>query len=325
MSDKRMMLSSKNRISVIIATRNRAKALKNISLRSLARQTYRDFEVIVWDASDDDLSQKVVMGFKGKNQSIDIKFFRAPRKGLASQRNDAVNIALGEIVFFIDDDSEVSPEGLDSVLKEFDDSQVFGVGLSLKSMGVNNDSEKYSLFRKVYCNIFKLYNRYASFRKIYPSGWNGMNSLFDHPGEAQWLSGCSMACRKEIFNRFNFEERLEKFGGYAFGEDVQFSSRLFMNGMKMVIAENGYVIHHWVAGDWLDDKSKVAARIYNHFIMWKTVMFKHSKISILNFTWSLIGEIIYQFSMSLYSRNTERIKGIKMGLKAILNSSNSKV
>ena len=98
-----------------------------------------------------------------------------------------------------------------------------------------------------------------------------------------------------------------------------------MNGMKMVIAENGYVIHHWVAGIRVDDKLKVAARIYNHFIVWKTVIFKHNKISILNFTWSLIGEIIYQFSMSLYSKNTERIKGIKMGLKAILNSSNKKV
>ncbi len=314
-----------NKISVIILTRNRVKALKNISLRSLTKQTYRKFEVIVWDASDDDLSQKVVMGFKGKSQSINIKYFKAPRKGIASQRNDAVKTALGEIVFFIDDDSEVSPEGLDSVLKEFDDSQVFGVGLSLKSMGVNNDSEKYSLFRKIYCNIFKLYNRYASFRKIYPSGWNGMNSFFDHPGEAQWLSGCSMAYRKEIFNRFNFEERLEKFGGYTVNDDVQFSSRLFMNGMKMIIAENGYIIHHRVDGGRLDDKSKVAARIYNHFVMWKTVIFKHSKISIFNFTWSLLGEIIYQFSMSLCSKNTERIKGIKMGLKAILNSPNNKV
>lgn len=321
-----MILSSKNRISVIIATRNRAKALKNISLRSLTKQTYRNFEVIVWDASDDDLSQKVVMGFKGKSQSIDIKFFKAPRKGSASQRNDAVNTALGGIVFFIDDDCEVSPNGLDSVLKEFDDPQVFGVGLSLKNMGVNHDSEKYSLFRKIYCDIFKLYSRYASFRKIYPSGWHGMNSFFDHPGEAQWLSGGSMAYRKEVFNKFNFEERLEKFSDYALGEDVQFSSRLFMNGMKMVIAENGYVIHHGLAGIRFDgNKSEVAARIHNHFVMWKTVIFKHSKISILSFTWSLIGEIIYQFSMSLCSKNTERIKGIKMGLKAILNSPNNKV
>ena len=320
-----MILSSKNRISVIISTKNRAKALENISLRSLAKQTYRNFEVIVWDASDDDLSKKAVMGFKRKNQSIDIKFFKAPRKGAVSQRNDAVNTALGGKVFFVDDDCEVSPNGLDSVLKEFDDPQVFGVGLSLKNMGVNHDNEKYSLFRKTYCDIFKLCNRYASFREIYASGWNGMNLFFDHPGEAQWLSGGSMAYRKEVFNKFNFEERLEKFSDYALGEDVQFSSRLFINGMKMVIAENGYVIHHWVAGIRFDDKLKVAARIYNHFVMWKTVIFKHSKISILNFTWSLIGEIIYQFFMSLCSKNTERIKGIKMGLKAILNSPNNKV
>ena len=56
MNDKYMVLSSMNKISVIIATRNRAKALKNISVRSLIKQTYRNFEVIVWDASDNDLS-----------------------------------------------------------------------------------------------------------------------------------------------------------------------------------------------------------------------------------------------------------------------------
>ena len=53
-------------ISVIIATLNRAKALKELSLRSLLKQTYRDFEVIVWDASDWDDSRVLCESLAGE-------------------------------------------------------------------------------------------------------------------------------------------------------------------------------------------------------------------------------------------------------------------
>jgi len=46
-------------ISVIIATKNRDAALRDISLPSLLAQDTVDFEVIIWDASDSDRSEKV--------------------------------------------------------------------------------------------------------------------------------------------------------------------------------------------------------------------------------------------------------------------------
>jgi len=45
------------KISVVIATRNRSDALETISLPSLAKQDFKDFEVIIWDGSDDDKSK----------------------------------------------------------------------------------------------------------------------------------------------------------------------------------------------------------------------------------------------------------------------------
>jgi glycosyltransferase involved in cell wall biosynthesis len=50
-------------LSVMIATKNRAEELRTISLPSLAKQDTRDFEVIVWDASEDDASQVAVEAF----------------------------------------------------------------------------------------------------------------------------------------------------------------------------------------------------------------------------------------------------------------------
>jgi len=83
------------KISVIIATRNRADALEKISLPSLAKQDFKDFEVIIWDASDDDKSKIVVENFIQSHPDMIVRYFKAPRVGSASQRNDAVKVARG--------------------------------------------------------------------------------------------------------------------------------------------------------------------------------------------------------------------------------------
>ena len=104
-------------VSVIIATRNRSEALETISLPSLAKQSFKDFEVIIWDASDDDKSKVVVKNFIKSHPDMVVRYFKAPRTGLPSQRNDAVKVAKGEIIYFIDDDSELSVDAIEIVFK----------------------------------------------------------------------------------------------------------------------------------------------------------------------------------------------------------------
>ena len=307
------------KISVIIATMNRADALKEISLPSLAEQDFKDFEVIIWDASDDDSSKKVVEGFKKKHLDMDVKYFKAPRKGLASQRNDAVKVANGDIVFFIDDDSEVSKDGLEALHKEFSlNKDVYGVGLRLKpssnkfftrSMKVN--------IREFYNCFFRLSNSISSKRKVYLSGWAAMPRE-DKSGKAEWLSGGSVAYKRTIFSDFFFQEELERFGGYALGEDVYFSHLLLRNGFSLMISSEGHVIHHAVGGGRLENEKKVAARFYNQYLIWRNVIFPRKKLSYFVYLWSLIGEIIFYGLTGLHPRKRERLRGMKMGIKSIL-------
>ncbi|MGC8533888.1 MAG: glycosyltransferase family 2 protein, partial [Candidatus Parvarchaeum sp.] len=122
------------KISVIIATRNRADALETISLPSLLKQDFKDFEVIIWDASDDDKSKNVVEKFIQSYPDMIIRYFKAPRAGLASQRNDAVKMAKGDIIFFIDDDSKVSKDGLTAIYEAFQcNKDIIGVTLPFSS------------------------------------------------------------------------------------------------------------------------------------------------------------------------------------------------
>lgn len=84
-------------LSVIIATKDRADALRDISLPSLLRQDTDGFEVIVWDASETDDSRVVAESFAPRfaERGINFTFAKAPRAGLTSQRNDAVKSARG--------------------------------------------------------------------------------------------------------------------------------------------------------------------------------------------------------------------------------------
>lgn len=116
-------------ITVIIATRNRANELKTISLPSLIKQQGAQFDVLVWDSSDTNESECVCGEFAKRFETagIDFAYVQAPRRGLPSQRNDAIRSAKGDVVFFIDDDAMVG-HGCIKVLSDYFDSYPWLMG-----------------------------------------------------------------------------------------------------------------------------------------------------------------------------------------------------
>ena len=120
-----MALNNDPQITVIIATKNRAKAVAEISFPSLLTQTFRNFEVIIWDASTDSAAESVCSGYLHCFEKIGVPFryYQAPRSGLAAQRNDAVKRAKGEIIAFFDDDSELSNNAIEVIHQNFISNQ----------------------------------------------------------------------------------------------------------------------------------------------------------------------------------------------------------
>ena len=88
----KMGINNIPQITVIIATKNRADALDKICFPPLLTQTFRNFEVIIWDASTDSAAESVCSGYLHCFEKIGVPFryYQAPRSGLAAQRNDAV-------------------------------------------------------------------------------------------------------------------------------------------------------------------------------------------------------------------------------------------
>jgi glycosyltransferase involved in cell wall biosynthesis len=274
-------------ISVIIATRNRAEALRTISLPSLARQDAQNFEVLIWDASEDDVPRRTVEDFALIHPNLKVRYFKAPRAGLCSQRNDAVKEARGEFVFFIDDDSEVSPDGITALSDLFaKQGDITGGALPLRyewpvKRGGARIGRVVSAILSCYLKVF-----YTSPRL------SGTFSAIPHnkPGPVEDLWGCDMAYRKSIFRDHSFDERLQRYGGYALWEDRLFSHRLHMRGHVLCIAGHGLVVHRGMAGDRVGstvDSGRIMA--YNAGIVWKSGFFPFNEWSVVFFLWARIG------------------------------------
>lgn len=280
------------RLSVVIATLNRADALRDISLPSLLRQNTRDFEIVVWDASDDAASQELcaLLSENFTHNGIALKYCRAPRKGLASQRNDAVSTTTGEALFFIDDDCEVSVDAVCAIQNCFA-SFPWLPGVGLPMLNKTTVSGNSALLQFASC-LFGMKNRQLK-RLINKSGGLSL-PVKDLPGPAEWLSGGSMAYRRSVFAKVRFDERLEIFGGYALGEDVDFSHRVMLEfGQPHMIAPQGYVVHHAASGGGRNiGLNKIAAHFFNPRLMRQNFAAYGKRFALRHRLWAAIGTIL---------------------------------
>ena len=279
-------------VSVVIATKDRAEQLRTICLPSLAGQhSAPQFEVIVWDASENDKSKRVVEGFVASHDGLTLRYFKAPRVGLSAQRNDAVTEAKGEIVFFIDDDSEVSPDGISTLAEMFaENRRIVGGCLPLDyrwppeaelATAIKKTSGFGSWLAAVYSRVFEPSKRATGYFPPIPPV---------RPGPISYLFGCDMAFRKCVFSTHRFEERLQRFSSYVMCDDLIFSRVLMRQGLELQVAEKGCVIH-WAAPGGRVKFGFNSGRVegYDAGLVWWVSVFPWARWTVFPFVWARLG------------------------------------
>jgi glycosyltransferase involved in cell wall biosynthesis len=89
------------KVSILIPTYNQPDYLRN-ALDSIVCQTYKNFEVIITDDSEDTVIKSVVDEFSTK---LDIKYFKNPvRKGSPGNWNEAISKSSGHYIKFLHHD-----------------------------------------------------------------------------------------------------------------------------------------------------------------------------------------------------------------------------
>lgn len=134
------LVASNPFISVVIPTLNRYEYLAAV-LKDLENQTYKNFEVIIVDQTDD---------FKAafyEGWNLDLKFWFQEEKALWKARNEAIQSAKGAYVLLYDDDSLVENDWIYEHLKCLDFYQAdLSSGVSISAVGAEVPKH-YSYFR----------------------------------------------------------------------------------------------------------------------------------------------------------------------------------
>jgi glycosyltransferase involved in cell wall biosynthesis len=114
-------------ISIVIATYNRSKLLRE-SLESLLAQTYRDIEIIVVDDGSTDDTQAVVAWMAQEHGNI--RYYPRPHLGLPATRNFGLERARGEFIGFFDSDDLWPPDYIEIMVNKLQANPDFDVAYS---------------------------------------------------------------------------------------------------------------------------------------------------------------------------------------------------
>jgi glycosyltransferase involved in cell wall biosynthesis len=101
--------------SVLTVTYNRAHLLSR-AVKSVLKQTYNNFELVLVDDGSTDNTESVCRGF-GDDR---IRYHKqVPNSGVLAARNKTLDLAAGEYIAILDDDDELVPEALQAAVDAF--------------------------------------------------------------------------------------------------------------------------------------------------------------------------------------------------------------
>lgn len=106
-------------VSIIIPFYNEEEVLPRC-LDSVLGQTYRDIEVILADGASTDRSGAIADAYADRDKRVRV-VHQAKRNGISGGRNDALAVATGSLVQFVDADDKLNPEMTELLVRDMRD------------------------------------------------------------------------------------------------------------------------------------------------------------------------------------------------------------
>ncbi|HQL05276.1 MAG TPA: glycosyltransferase [Treponemataceae bacterium] len=231
---------SKIDVSVIIPTFNRFEFL-NVTLQNLINQKVQNivYEIVIVD-SGSDITESYITYLKRMNKNINIQYVKIEgNKNRSLLRNLGSDIALGELLIFLDNDMIVSPEFISSHNKSHicnEDKLVLGKRKSL------TDFSKNKITPFLLCNCFDLLDSLPCFEDDRDQYLINKGLSIDN-AEDPWrfVFSHSFSIRKKTFNSIGkFDKEFGNNWGY---EDLEFGYRCYINKVKIEMLEAPYSYH----------------------------------------------------------------------------------
>ncbi|MEK4566270.1 bifunctional glycosyltransferase family 2 protein/CDP-glycerol:glycerophosphate glycerophosphotransferase [Alkalihalobacillus sp. FSL R5-0424] len=121
------MMKNVDKISIIITVYNKEDYVARC-IQSVLNQTYSSIELIVVDDGSTDMSTSIIKRMVDNDDEIKTLFL-GKNQGLAHARNEGLQLATGEYVFFLDADDYILPDALSmlSVINNVNDSPMIAL------------------------------------------------------------------------------------------------------------------------------------------------------------------------------------------------------
>lgn len=201
--------------SVIVPVYNRPNECEEL-LESLTHQTQRDFEVIIVEDGSSVPCREVVERYADK---LAVHYYDKPNSGPGQTRNYGVERANGEYVIILDSDV-VLPEGyfaaIDAELATNPCDAFGGPDRAHESFSTTQKAINYAMTS--FFTTGGIRGGKAKLDKFYPRSFN-------------------MGVRREVY------QALEGFSAMRFGEDIDFSTRIFKSGYRCRLFPEAWVYH----------------------------------------------------------------------------------
>ena len=206
----------KNMISVIVPSFNAEKYIERC-LKSICNQTYRDLEILVIDDGSTDDTAIIVKKFVQTDDRV--KYYYQNNTGVSAARNHGIDLALGELITFVDAD--------DSIVSEM-------YHILVEQMEINDaDITQCSYMRNINGQIKYIG---GSDEQYIFTGEDITLSLL----EAKMIvpSVCNKLFKRRVIDGIRFDEK------YRINEDYLFDFFTFQNAKKSVFLDSCYYIYY---------------------------------------------------------------------------------
>ena len=289
--------------SLVIPTFGRADSLARC-LRSIERVAPGFDEIFIVAAGDVASVRRALERFG----QLPLKVLEHPVRSAATQRNAGIERATGDLVFFVDDDTELPPDYVAAALAGFD-AHPRAVGLTGPvQVPPGRPGRRGPVW--VEASDLLLGARTVFRSRVLRSGFAGMavRPLRRAPQTVEHLHGENAVYRRRVFDDgFRFESHFVR---WSFGEDLMLSyqvrKRYGAGSLWWVPALT--LTHHHDDTRSVDYPTSVRMRVIYRFIFWRREVYGASWLNLFRYVCGQAAFLLREVALRLPGRRRRAIR-----------------
>lgn len=210
--------------SIVVISYNNSDLTRQCIESIVARTTYPNYEVIVVDNASQDGARDMLRALQRRIRNLKL-IFNDTNRGFAAANNQGVALAQGDYIVLLNNDTVVSNDWLEALLRHLRDKAIGLVGPVTNSIG----------------NEAKIEVDYVGLEQMHEFA---ARYTMENAGQHFDISVLAMFCvamRREVFNEIG---ALDEAFGIGMFEDDDYCRRLQAAGYRTVCAEDSFVHHY---------------------------------------------------------------------------------